>query len=126
MNSLEKIPQNGVVVMDWSRDQDRLDLLRRTLCEKATPDEFALFIAQCQHTGLDPIRKQAYCVPRYDYESKQNKMVFQVGIDGLRKIAQMTGLYAGQTAVEWCGPDGKWTDAWLVDTPPAAALLVLL
>ena len=121
MSELEKIAPGTFQTMEWSRDQERLDLLRRTLCEKATPDEFALFIAQCQHTGLDPIRKQAYCVPRWDSDSKSMKMVFQVGIDGLRKIAQSTGLYAGQTAVEWCGQDGKWTDAWLVDEPPAAA-----
>ncbi len=68
---------------------DKLDLLKRTLCQGATNDEFALFVAQCKRTGLDPFSRQIYLVKR------KGKMVIQTGIDGYRLIADRTGKYAG-------------------------------
>jgi phage recombination protein Bet len=45
--------------------QERIDLVRRTVCPPGlTDDEFALFIEQCKRSGLDPLLKEAFCVPR--------------------------------------------------------------
>lgn len=44
---------------------ERMDLVRRTVCPPGlTDDEFALFIEQCKRSGLDPLLKEAFCVPR--------------------------------------------------------------
>lgn len=73
-------------------DQHR-DLIRRTICPRGIPDdEFELFMLQCQRSGLDPLLKQAYCVPR---ESKGEK---KRGPDG--KVIQE----------KW--RDGSWHDVF--------------
>ena len=50
-------------VQEWTRE--RVDLVKRTVCPAGiTDDELALFVEQCKRTGLDPLTKQAFCVPR--------------------------------------------------------------
>lgn len=47
----------------WTRE--RVDLVKRTVCPKGiTDDAFALFMEQCKRSGLDPLLKEAFCVPR--------------------------------------------------------------
>lgn len=47
----------------WTRE--RIELVKRSVCPKGiSDDEFALFISQCQRSGLDPLLKEAFCVPR--------------------------------------------------------------
>lgn len=48
---------------NWTRE--RIDLVKRAICPKGiTDDEFALFIEQCKRSGLDPMLKEIFCVPR--------------------------------------------------------------
>jgi hypothetical protein len=66
---------------------------------------------------LDPFSKQIYAI-------KRGKMTIQVGIDGLRAIAERTGQLDGSETF-WCGEDGQWQDVWLGSKPPSAAKTII-
>lgn len=63
----------------------------------ARPDEdFLLFLYVCKRTGLDPLIKQIYPVYRWNSRQGKETMTIQAGIDGMRLVAQRSGVYAGQ------------------------------
>ena len=93
---------------------DDKDLIHRTICPGATPDELAVFCRTVSRTGLDPFARQIYWIQR------GGKGTIQVSIDGQRSIAERTGELDG-LVTDWCGTDAQWVDVWLPQSPPAAA-----
>src|SRR5512146_1702356 len=124
----EQANGNGLYGIDL--DEEKVQLLRRTIARGATEDELALFVEQCRRTGLDPFARQIYSVRRKQWNSAtksfEEAQVIQVSIDGFRLIADRTHKYAGQVGPWWCGPDGEWKEVWLNDTPPSAARVGVL
>lgn len=101
--------------------QDKVELIKRTICKGATDDELTMFLQVAKRTGLDPFARQIYAVQRYDGKAQRNTMSIQVSIDGFRLVAQRSNEYEGQTAPQWCGEDGVWKDLWTLPTPPYAS-----
>lgn len=53
------------------------------------------FLEVCKSTGLNPLSKQIYAIYR------GGRLTIQAGIDGLRAVAERSGLYAGSDAGEF-------------------------
>lgn len=84
-------PQAPAPVRDYNAAQ--LDLIRRTVAKDTTADEFDMFVQVCRRVGLDPFRKQIYCLV-YNKDNEQRRSVsFITSIDGLRSIASRSGRY---------------------------------
>jgi len=84
------------VTQDWDRPEN-LELIKKTVAPGLTDTEFAMFCHVARARHLDPLQKQIYAMKRrtWNPETKEyeDRMVLQVGIDGLRSIANRTGLY---------------------------------
>ena len=105
---------------------EQMAVIKATIAKGASNEELQLFVATCTRTGLDPFLKQIYAVKRYDSKEKREVMAIQVGIDGLRLIAERTGKYGGQDPIEWLDTDGVWSEVWTGrgDFPVAARTAV--
>lgn len=116
---LVPVPQAGAVAAVWSEEQ--VEILRDQMCAEASDAELGFFAQVASHQGLDPFAGEIIAQMRYDKRAGKKVLVIQPTVAGLRTIAERTGLYGGQSAPEWCGPDGVWKDVWLDTAPPAAA-----
>ena len=109
----------------WSRAQ--LAALSQLGVQNAQPADLAVFLHQCQRTGLDPFSRQIYLIERRQKQGNEyvSKQTIQVGIDGFRLIARRAAdrnheLFSEPETL-WCGEDGVWHDVWIAQTPPVAA-----
>ena len=80
--------------------QDQKTLIRRIYAPRASEEEFLALISVAERRQLDPFLGQCHFVSRRDQDGGVRWTV-QVGIDGLRAIAERTGLYAGQDEPEY-------------------------
>jgi phage recombination protein Bet len=76
---------------DYSPQQ--MALIRRTVAADTTADEFDIFVQIAQRAGLDPFRRQLYCVVYNKDDQKKRKVSFITGIDGFRAVAARNGDY---------------------------------
>lgn len=95
--------------------RQEVEAMKDVIAKNCSDAELTLFVKVCRLTGLDPFTRQIYAIKRGD------KMTIQVGIDGLRLIAERSGKYQGQVGPLWCDANGEWRDVWLGTGAPAAA-----
>jgi hypothetical protein len=93
-------------VIDYT--QEELDALKKEHAPDATDDQFKLWIAECRTRNAAPVRDiimQVRTSEVYDPEIKarvkKKKSIYIVTIGFKRKIANATGLYAGQLPTKW-------------------------
>lgn len=81
------VPQSsGLVHVGFTKEQR--ELIKRTIAQKATDDELSMFIELCSRRGLDPFTRQVYFMKGGD-----NRVTVMTSIDGLRCIADRSGVY---------------------------------
>jgi phage recombination protein Bet len=109
---------------------DEIDLYLRNLKmtdhagDKLTPPtkgDVDSFRVICHRTGLSPITRQIYLVPRPDRKTGKTSWTPQTSIDGFRAIADRAEGYKGQAGPFWHSgeKDADWTDVPM-DAPYAA------
>ena len=108
------VDETGLVILGGD---DPINILKKTVCIDHTDEQVKFFMRYCEAKRLDPFAREVHSIIR------KGKQTFQMGIDGLRTIAEDTGEYAGSESY-WCGEDGKWVDIWVSKTPPFAAKVI--
>lgn len=89
---------------------EQVDLLKKLY--PAAPDErLRLFVYQAKRAGLDPLTNQIHLLERKRWNKEtaqwESSWSIQTGIDGLRAVADRTGLYAPGRVPEIAERGGK-------------------
>ena len=83
---------------DWSNSQ--IEVMRKTVAEKATPEEFAYFLNVAKYTGLNPFLKEIYFV-----KNDKGQTTIITGRDGYLTIAKRDPRFRGIHSMEVCEKD---------------------
>jgi hypothetical protein len=111
----------------WWNERQLKALHHMGVADEVPAADLAIFLNQCQRTGLDPFARQIYLIGRFvkDGDRWVTKYTIQTGVDGYRVIGDRAAENRGDVIEHadplWAGDDGVWLDLWLSDEPPAAA-----
>lgn len=120
--------QPGQIVWDTTQ----LAALDQLGLKDASDGDRAVFLHQCQRTGLDPFARQIYMIGRNEkVPGTQNqwrtKWTIQTGIDGWRVIRDRAerrrGVRGTLSRPIWYDDDGTEHKVWVRPVPPAACEL---
>jgi len=102
---LATVRRNEISPLEFTPAQRQM--IRDAYAKKATDEEFAVLMEIARVRRLNPLLRQIHFVSRWDKGVGREVWTSQVAIDGLRAIAERTGLYAGQDEPEFIeNPDG--------------------
>lgn len=79
------------------------------------------FLAMCERSGCDPLRRQIYWRYRRDHLRKKTVFSVELKIDGLRAIAQRSGEFEAAVGPRWSADGEKWLKGWPGAAPPPLA-----
>lgn len=91
--------------LEFSEEQRRM--IRETFANGASDSEFAVLMEVARARRLSPLLRQIHFVKRWDSLNRREVWSVQASIDGLRAIAERTGLYDGQDEPEFIEADGR-------------------
>lgn len=117
------LSRREVAALEFSDAQRQM--IRDTFAKGASDEEFRVLMEIARVRCLNPLLRQVFFVARWDSKLRRETWATQVSIDGMRAIAERTGLYAGQDEPEFIeGPDGAVkfcrVRAWRKDWPRPA------
>jgi len=81
--------------------EEQRKMIRDTFANGASDAEFAVLLEVARARRINPLLRQVHFVSRWDTQKSRFVWAVQVSIDGLRAIAERTGLYAGQDDPEF-------------------------
>jgi phage recombination protein Bet len=102
------VRKDEMAVMEFSPEQRKM--IRDSFANGASDAEFAVLMEVAKSRRLNPLMRQIYFVKRWDSAKRCEVWSTQISIDGLRAVAERTGVYDGQSepAYEY-DKDGKLT-----------------
>ena len=94
------VPQpRAIAALEFTPDQQKM--IRDSFASGASPQEFAVLMEIAKARRLNPLLRQIYFVKRWDSVKRCEVWSTQISIDGLRAVAERTGMYAGQDEPEY-------------------------
>jgi len=106
-----EIPADQSVQEYWG-DQVVREVKDMLFSGDASDTELNLFLRRCAQLRFDPMGRQIFPIKRWDAQKGREVMQIQIGINGLRTIADRTGLYGGQKGPYWTGDGQTWREVW--------------
>ena len=88
-----------VAPLEFTDEQRKM--IRDAFANGASEQEFGVLMEVAKARRLNPLMRQIHFVSRWDSQKSRNVWATQVSIDGLRAIAERTGIYAGQDEPEF-------------------------
>lgn len=86
---------------------EQRQMIRDAFANGATDQEFAVLMEVARARRLNPLTKQIHFVKRWDSEKNRWIWSAQISIDGLRAVAERTGVYDGQDEPEFIYDEHK-------------------
>lgn len=85
---------------------EQRQMIRDAYANGASDAEFRVLMEVASARRINPLLRQVHFVKRWNSDLKRETWTVQVSIDGLRTIAQRTGLYDGQDEPEFVEREG--------------------
>lgn len=100
MSPDDEAEQKGLMahVPTWSDEQ--IEVMKKTVAEKATPAEFAYFLNVAKYSGLNPFLREIYFM-----KTDKGQTAIITGRDGYLTIAKRDPRYMGVQSMEVCESD---------------------
>lgn len=77
-------------------EENQIKILKNTIAKTLNDSEFMFFAEVCKATGLNPLLREIHATIHKDRTTGERNLTLITGIDGFRKTAHKTGLYAGR------------------------------
>lgn len=100
--------QSAQVSQPLEFTDEQTAMIRSTYANGASDSEFHVLMEVARARNLNPLLRQIFFVKRWNSAQKREVWAAQVSIDGLRAIAQRTGLYDGQDEPLYEHDEKKW------------------